>query len=552
VAATAGNSLAPVNHSAAVGPGSGPGLVGKLAFPLVYLAIAAVLAGLFVKVLRINSGTFVYVLDDPYIHLALSSQILHGNYGLFPGTHAAPASSILYPFLLAPAAGTPVHPWLPLALNVFALFVTVDLMRRFLRHLRLGDGDFAVAVQAGALFMAVLCFNLVGIVFTGLEHSLHVAAVAASVYGLALFLDTEEVPRWLPAVLVLSPLLRYEGVALSLAILLVFAMKGRVRTAVATVAVIALLLGGFSLFLVRLGLPVLPSSVLSKSAVAAGSVTAGTSLRIAFVQAIDTALGLRIGYLLLLFGVAPALACALEISHRGRKFSSNGYMWLAMLCLLTAQAVAGRWGWFERYEVYAIVATAMIGVYLGQEAIRKILTSTHRDRYIFTAAAAAALFIFGTPYLFTTSHVPIGSNNVYEQQFQMHRFVDSFYRGPVAVNDIGLACYRNPWFVLDLGGLGSETARKLQAAKAGPDAYRDFVAASGIHLIIVYQEWFPGSIPSTWRRVATMSLSRFNWTSAHPDVQFYVTDDATAGTVRGELHQFQSGLPAGVKLTVFE
>jgi hypothetical protein len=402
--------------------------------------------------------------------------------------------------------------------------------------------------------MAALCFNMVGVVFTGLEHSLHIAAVAATVYGLALFLDRDKLPPWLPAVLVVSPLLRYEGLALTAGVLLILAMKGRVRAALATFSAIAILVGGFSFFLVRLGLPMLPSSILSKSAVAAGSLKGIRSFRTGFVQAVDTAIGHPIGLILMLVCVATALACALQISRHGlfkrrSGWTSNGYMCLALLFLLTGQIAAGRWGWFERYEDYALVGTAMIGVYLARSAIRTALAG--RDRYLYAVAAALAIFLFGTRYLFTTSHVPIGSNNIYEQQFQMHRFIQDFYRRPVAVNDIGLVSYRNPYPVLDLGGLGSEKARKLQASGASAAAYQDFVSANGIHLIIVYQEWFPASIPSTWRKVATMSISRFNWTAAHPDVQFYVTDDATAAGVYRELTAFRATLPPRVKLVIY-
>jgi hypothetical protein len=48
--------------------------------------------------LRIIS--FIYGLDDPYIHLALSERITRGEYGINPGEIASPSSSVIYPFLL--------------------------------------------------------------------------------------------------------------------------------------------------------------------------------------------------------------------------------------------------------------------------------------------------------------------------------------------------------------------------------------------------------------------------------------------------------------------
>ena len=41
----------------------------------------------------------------------------------------------------------------------------------------------------------------------------------------------------------------------------------------------------------------------------------------------------------------------------------------------------------------------------------------------------------------------------------MRRFVLEHVKAPVAVNDVGLVAYRNPYMVLDLIGLGSEEVR---------------------------------------------------------------------------------------------
>ena len=204
--------------------------ISMVAFLLVLMVTAAILLGLIISILRLNNGNFIYSMDDPYIGLAFSDQLRHGNYGMIAGVHAAPDSSILYPFLLATASGTPLHPYLPLILNILALFATLVIIWRLFTHLRLVEDTFGIVVQASALLMLALCSNMIGVVFTGLEHSLHIAAVAATVYGIALFLDKGKMPVWLPAVIVLAPLLRYEGLALSFAALLVLALRGRWHT----------------------------------------------------------------------------------------------------------------------------------------------------------------------------------------------------------------------------------------------------------------------------------------------------------------------------------
>ncbi len=524
----------------------------QLAFLLVLLVLGVILLGLVLSVIKINQGTFIYTTDDAYIHLALSDQIRHGNYGINAGQHAAPDSSLLFPLLLVPASGTPLHPYLPLVLNCLSLFVTVFIMQRFLLHLHLAEDAFGVAVEAIALLLIAIGFNLIGVAFTGLEHSVHIAATAACIYGLALFLDNQKMPAWLPAVIVLAPLLRYEGLSLSIGIILIIALRGHWRTAAGAFALIAMALAGFSLFLVRMNLAPLPSSILVKSDIAAKGVTGGGLglFRLfgfnAFKMTEDP-----IGLILLLIGVAAAARCLQELPAKPWRWTSQGSMAFALLCLIGGHALAGHFGWVNRYEDYAILGTFLAGIYLLQNTIRKVLAA-RKIRLLYVTASFVALLIFSTRYVVNTLRVPLGANNIYEQQFQMHRFVNNYWKAPVAVNDLGLVSYHNPNFVLDLGGLASERARLLKATNAGADAYQALAANSGVHLVIVYDSWFPGQIPSVWKKVASMDLSRQRITAADDEVQFYATDADSAATLLPELQSFRNTLPPGVNLSIYK
>ncbi|MGO9778134.1 MAG: hypothetical protein ACLQGT_01760 [Terracidiphilus sp.] len=528
-----------------------PTLSARLAFPLVLTVTGAILLGLVLAILRLNNGTFIYTMDDAYIDLALSDQIHHGNYGIEAGLHSAPASSILYPLLLAPASGTPLHPYLPLILNSLALFATLVIVWKLFVHLRLAEETFGIVAQAATLLLLAICLNLIGVVFTGFEHSLHIATVAACVYGLTLFLDKDKMPAWLPAVIVLAPLLRFEGLALSLAAIVVLALRGRWRTALATFALIVLFVGGFSAFLVSLGLPPLPSSVLTKSDIAAISVSgASTGLFHSIGQNVLRMVSHPIGFLLIVIGLAAAVRCLRELPAWPWRWSSQALMALLLVCLVGAHAVAGQFGWLDRYEDYAMLGTALMGIYLSRETIRKIV-SNKKERLKFIGLTFIALSVFCSPYILSTWHVPLASNNIYEQQYQMHRFVNDFYRAPVAVNDLGLVSYHNPNFVLDLGGLASEQARILRMSAASAEQYRALVAGSGVHLVIIYDEWFEDQIPASWIKVASMDLSRERVSPAQTEVQFYATDNATASLLQPELQSFSKSLPPGVKLTIY-
>jgi hypothetical protein len=133
----------------------------------------------------------------------------------------------------------------------------------------------------------------------------------------------------------------------------------------------------------------------------------------------------------------------------------------------------------------------------------------------------------------------------------MHRFVNDFYRAPVAVNDLGLVSYHNPNFVLDLGGLASEKARLLIANGADADDYRELVESSNVHLVIIYDDWFSGQVPDSWIKVASMDLSRERISSAEAEVQFYSTDASSASKLLPELQAFRKSLPPRIKLTIY-
>src|ERR1700742_688744 len=92
----------------------------------VILATGIVFAALVIaSVFAENSGHFSFSLDDPYIHLRLAENIVHGTYGINPGEYSAPSSSILWPFLLAPLVALGLGQYAALLLNLAAFAATL-------------------------------------------------------------------------------------------------------------------------------------------------------------------------------------------------------------------------------------------------------------------------------------------------------------------------------------------------------------------------------------------------------------------------------------------
>ena len=113
-------------------------------------------------------------------------------------------------------------------------------------------------------------------------------------------------------------------------------------------------------------------------------------------------------------------------------------------------AMFGSYGWYHRYECY-IFAALLYGIcMLSGEAL--VRTSGR-----WSNASTTALGLFGVvisfPYLASLLTIPVAANNIYEQQFQMHRFATGWWKKPIAVNDLGWVAFRNDAYVLDLWGL---------------------------------------------------------------------------------------------------
>jgi len=496
--------------------------------------------------LALNSGTFTYTLDDAYIHLALSENIARGHYGINMGEASSPSSSILFPLLLAPAASTNLHAYVPLLLNIAATAALIALLLALARRCGL-EGSSRVSYYGTALVVtAVVSFNGVGVAFTGMEHSLHIAVTIAVVLGLVHIFDVGRVPWWLVATMIAGPLLRYEGLSISAGALLVLLALGHYRASLVVVIVLTVAIGAFTAFLLGHGLPPFPSSTLTKSNLLASSTDLqGAGVLSAIGKNVAAALSRSPGRLLL--GLA-ILTIARPVAARSFSVRSPAVLLAGFaLTLTTAHLVAGRYGWQSRYELYAIFALLAAALYQWRHVlVRYIEKALYGHRAWTLVLLPIALLIAGLPYLRTTMRVPLAANNIYEQQYQMHRFATEFHRGPVAVNDLGWVAYRNPSYVLDLVGLGSEAARR---AHSSPDRHGTIQALAQRHGVTLAMA-YPSSemIPPDWTPLARLHLSRRSVVVAGPIVVFYATRPDAVPMLQAQLDDFAGTLPAAVRL----
>jgi len=484
----------------------------------VMLAGVAALAALIV----LRTGGLTFTLDDPYIHLSLAEELLRGHYGINPGEAASPSSSILYAPLLAPLLAAGAGVWSALALAVLGQGVAVWLMAGALSP-AVASRPFSALVAAPLLVQAVNGFALP---LTGMEHPLHVAASVAILVGLARA-ATGPAPRWLWLAILFAPAIRFEGAALALAAVVALAFLGHRLLAVAALLGLAALAAGYAAAMQSLGLPLLPSSVLVKSPATASALQAdGEGALVAL--AVNAILGLRTLQGMLLAALS-ALLMLLAIVRPNRP--RDAVIWPALAAIL-AHFLLGRFGWFGRYEVYAVAL-----------AITAYLLQLRRP----ALAPLALLAVFGWGYAETLTRTPAAAVSLHQQQAQMHRFSAAFFPQPVAVNDLGFVAWNNDTPVLDLWGLGSESARRLTRAEGRSIETLRTLTEGRAAYAMIHDIAFQGAIPPEWCRVATLTTSRV--IAASDTVSFWLIDRAQEAAIRAALTRFAPTLPPGATLS---
>ncbi|WP_431270156.1 hypothetical protein [Dankookia sp. P2] len=203
---------------------------------------------------------------------------------------------------------------------------------------------------------------------------------------------------------------------------------------------------------------------------------------------------------------------------------------------LGLHALVGRFGWFFRYEIYALLfGTMVLAVALGSASRPWRMAGA---AVLLAAAAAQAPAVLQSPR---------AAQNIQDQQYQMHRFAADYWRHGIAVNDLGWVSYRaDPaLYVLDLYGLASnEALRQKHKDAAWMEA---MVRRHGIRLAMIFPWWFEG-VPGSWVRVAELWLSGPRIAAAGDHVTFYATEPAAEAELRQKLAAFAPTLPDGVRL----
>ena len=487
-------------------------------------------------ILLFNSGHVVYTLDDAYIHLALAENIQNGHYGINADEFSAPSSSILWPLILASLSFTAYVEYFPLFINIISAVGSLFFFWKILnKSIQIDNIDTKTKVISFLLILLIVGTNMIGLIFTGMEHSLQLLFVVIIAWGMISEIETKKVEPWLVLSILIAPLIRYENLAISIAAIFYLFFRRYFKLSVLLATLLILFIGSFSIFLTQSGLDPFSTSVLAKSSV----ISSGGN--------VESILGNVILNIRNPRGVF--LSCALlglmsfvlfSKKRDGKRLLASTISFAIILHLLV-----GRYGWYNRYEIYIWSITILVLLYIRSKTLVGLLTSNpEKINLVKMTILAGGVFVICTPYVRGLITLPVASNNIYEQQYQMHRFAIDYYAKPIAVNDIGYVSYRNDNYVLDLAGLASPSAL-THRNDMNPKWMNDLAETNNVKFAMIYDTWF-NNIPANWIKVGELHLGKERITPAKSIVAFYALNDDTYKETSEIIQNFRKTLPIGV------
>ena len=327
--------------------------------------------------------------------------------------------------------------------------------------------------------------------------------------------------------------MRYECLGITFGVCLALWGQRRRRAAFVLAVGPVLALLGFSWFLHSLGLPWLPTSVMVKSGVAAPG--SGSIVAFAKTWLHDNLLGIteaERGPVILLGLILVGVAW--QEKARVRRFAVAGAAVAVFFHMLI-----GHYGWFTRYQVYVVIFAVLVVMYVMHEGPR-----------MFFGWYAMGFLAIVAPFLFGTRELPRGSHEIYAQQYQTHRFFTEFYKGNVAVDDLGVVSFnRRPGqYVLDLYGLGSVEA----ALHANKDvAWLDAITRKhDVGMVVVFSSVFADR-PATWTTLGKSCITGVTLVVPDPCVVYYATGLTPVPEAREAFEAFVKTLPGDVVATEY-
>ena len=492
-----------------------------------------------------NDGHFIYPLDDTYIHMAIAKNVaLHGVWGITEYGFSSSTSSPLWTALLVVVyAVFGVNEIAPLILNILfgtLIVLSVDFILK--PHVQRPVLRFLL------LSLVVLAAPLPTITFISMEHTLHGLLTLWFVYLSARALaSSDPAVKQYAALITLSFFLtiaRYEGLFAAAIVCLFLLLNKRWKPAflIGLAGVLPVTLYG--LWSLAHGWYFIPNSVLIKANTSTLSIGGGLPFALGFIL-VNVVYAPHL--ITLLFASSIVLYRRLPRSMR----DETTYLNAIFIVMSLLQIIFARVGWLFRYDAYLLIvgltAIALTIQADSSKGLMRLYTKTSAFMHVLYGIIALS-FVLSFAYRIFDSlqKTPRASTNIYQQQYQMARFLKQYYSmDSVAINDIGAISYFTDTQLVDLAGLGSmESARAKLLNGYTTSTMRDIARVKDVKIAVVYEKWYDpyGGLPPEWQRVGGWEVQNSVILGGNI-VSFFAVDPAQKEILAQNLADFASQLP---------
>jgi hypothetical protein len=531
-----------------------------------YIAIAIYLlvgTAILTVSLYLNQGHFVYALDDAYIHMDMAKNlVMHGKFGTNGMDFTSASSSPLWVLLLSAVyyvfGVSIVAPFfLNILFQIFSLYIAFQILK-----------ESHTSPSSRWLLTFLLAFVFITPFFTALfsamEHSAQIAFALLFAFLSSKLISGDEDKGLIKYLVLITPILtglRYESMFLVLVVSFLLLLRKKYIFSISIFGLGLLPVLIYGIVSLSHGWYFFPNSILLKSPPPDYSVFGMLKFFHNGFKNITQA------HILLLLIIAFFLY--------GFNYIKKGDLWswkqvFLLVSMLTTIFNLGmirfhQNGWFYRYDAYLMaIGITAIAVNLsslwggtpadqaaGMEGRRGLLGDRIRGfaKYIVLILSWVIIspFIFRA---FTLFQVPLATNNIYDQHYQMAQFVRDYgYRINLAANDIGMINFYSDSRILDLYGLTDmDVARSKFIGKYSTDVIENLITKGNIRLAIVYANGYDmyGGLPPSWIKIGEWTMTNYNVVCGYETVTFFSITKEDEEGLRKKLNDFSQHLPPSV------
>lgn len=512
--------------------------------PALLVTLAIVFVTLFLALQR-TDNTYVYPMDDPYIHMAIARNLAeNGVWGVQKGAFSYSTSSLFYPLLLALNIRIfGPEEIIPLVLNIIAGIVLLWVLNAILHKTGLNRRETSV-------FLLVMAFliPIPVMVFICMEHVVQILTAILLVWYAARFLSEQPEQlrfsnSWaLYFIAFMAVSVRFEALFIITVIGLVMLLNRRY---------LETLLLGFSGFLplaimgvisIQNGYKFLPNPLLIKGR------SPGLSIRAVFIWAYGL-ISLLKKHPDFVFMLAFLVVFTWVCHTRSRNLKHLTII-LNMIVFGTIiiHLLLGRIGWYIRYEAYLYALFLLSSAVFYHTTLKEIWKGG--GPFARSAIVLMAMIVTGSMSIRSYSGIeagPVASENIYDQAYQVGRFLAENYDDETVVcHDIGTIGFYSNVKIVDLLGLSDPEAKDRQKERETSDGIRKMAVEGNAVIAVCYADWF--DLPTEWIKVGEWKIRNRPVTSGEPIISFFALKEGNVERLAAGLENWT--LPAGCKSTV--